>query len=105
MHTTNQPSNVKILLIFQMILQLVALVNVGREEHVHQCQLVYRLSRNGLKLGRMDQHDLGNNKIGLLRKKFVLCHVLGMVDGKRLGFRAFLDMYGWIDRPYDQGTG
>ena len=58
MHTTNHPSKVKIFLIFQKCLKLVALVYVSRGENVYQYQLVSRLLRNGPKLGKMGQDDI-----------------------------------------------
>ena len=60
--------------------------NAVRGEHVYHDQLVYRLLRNGLKIGTMVQHDISYTTTSIMPNNFVLGHTFGMVDGQKLGF-------------------
>ena len=86
MGSIHNPQKGNHLVIFHQCLQWGASVHGTWGEHVYDGQLVYRLLRIGLKLGKVDHHIMSHTSISVMGTNFVLSPAFGGVDAQKQGF-------------------
>ena len=74
------------LVIFHQCLQWGLRSTAHRGEHVYDGQLVYRLLRIGLKLGKVDHHSMPHTSISVMCTKLLLYNAFVGVDAQKQGF-------------------
>ena len=86
MGSIQNPQKGNHLVIFHQCLQWGASVHGTWGEHVYTGQLVYRLLRIRLKLGKVDHHSMPHTSISVMCTKLLLSNAFVGVDAQKQGF-------------------